>query len=108
MFWLPEPFPGRVSSGVRNFDVVAPYWTDNDIRREENVSYEVFQLQNTGSYADQLLDDISGFIREHNISSDFTGCLIILAEWKNVHPYPHGDREHSDDDTFLEQVLNCT
>ena len=88
--------------------MVAPYWTDNDIRREGNVSYEVFQLQSTGSYADQLLDDISGYIREPNMSSDFTGCLMILAEWKNVHSYPHGDQENSDDDSFLQQVLNFT
>jgi len=84
--------------------VVAPYWTDNDIRREGNVSYEVFQLQATGVYGDQLLDDISSIIRERKMSSDFKGIFMILAEWKDVHPYPHGASSSSDNDPFLAKV----
>ena len=88
--------------------MVAPYWTDNDIRREGNVSYEVFQLQATGAYGDQLLDDVSSYITECNTSSDFAGTFMILAEWEGVHPYPHGASSASDDDPFLAQVYICT
>ena len=88
--------------------MVAPYWTDNDIRREGNVSYEVFQLQAMGAYGDQLLDDVSSYIRERNMSSDFAGTFMILAEWEGVHPYPHGASSASDDDPFLAQVYICT
>jgi len=84
--------------------VVAPYWSDNDIRREGNVSYEVFQLQATGAYGDQLLDDVSSYIRERNTSSQFRGSFMILAEWDDVHPYPHGASNVSDDDPFLAKV----
>ena len=98
LFWFPEPFPGG------NIHVVAPYWSDNDIRREGNVSYEVFQLQGTGAYGDQLLDDVSSYIRERSMSSDFQGSFMILAEWEGVHPYPHGASNSSDDDLFLAQV----
>ena len=84
--------------------MVAPYWTDNDIRREGNVSYEVFQLQATGPYGDYLLNYVSSYIRECNMSSDFKGSLMILAEWEEVHPYPHGSSSASDDDPFLVQV----
>ena len=88
--------------------MVAPYWTDNDIHREGNVSYEVFQIQTTGAYGDQLLDDVSKYIRERNTSSDFAGSFMILAEWESVHPYPHGASSASDDDPFLAQVYICT
>jgi len=84
--------------------VVAPYWIDNDIRREGNVSYEVFQLQATGAYGDQLLDVVSRLIRECNMSSDFKGSFMILAEWRDVHPYPHGANSSLDDDPFFSQV----
>jgi len=84
--------------------VVAPYWSDNDIRREGNVSYEVFQLQATGAYGDQLLDNINSYIRERSTSSDFQGSFMILAEWEGVHRYPHGANSSSNDDPFLNQV----
>ena len=104
MLWNPEPFPGNTLSSVRKFHVVAPYWSDNDIRREGEVSYGVFQLQATGPYGDQLLDEVSSHIRERNISSDFKGTFMILAEWKGVHPYPHGGSSASDDDPYLAKV----
>jgi len=84
--------------------VVAPYWSDNDIRREGNVSYEVFQLQATGAYGDQLLNNVSSYIRERGMSSDFEGSFMILAEWEGVHPYPHGANNDSGDDPFLNKV----
>jgi len=84
--------------------VVAPYWTDNDIRKEGYVSYEVFQLQVTGGYGDQLLDSVSSVIRERNVSLDFKGSFMILAEWRDVHPFPHGASSSSDNDPFLAKV----
>ena len=84
--------------------MVAPFWTDNDIRREGNVSYEVFQAQATGAYGDQLLDDISRYIRERNASSNFSGSFMILAEWRDVHPYPHGSSSFFDNIPFFAQV----
>jgi len=85
--------------------VVAPYWSDNDIRRDGNVSYEVFQLQATGAYGDMLLDYVSSYIRAcRNTSSDFRGSFMILAEWRGVHPYPHGSNDAADNDPFLSQV----
>jgi len=84
--------------------VVAPYWSDNDIRQEGIVSYEVFQLHATGSYGDRLLDDVSSYIRERNVSSNFQGSFMIMAEWKDVHPYPHGASTSSNIDPFLAKV----
>ena len=96
------PFPGTGS--VSNRHVVAPYWSDNDIRREGNVSYEVFQIQANDAFGDQILDDVSSYIRENSVSSNFRGSFMILAEWEGVHPYPHGTSNASDDDPFLAKV----
>jgi len=89
---------------VRSFHVVAPYWSDNDIRQEGSVSYEVFQLRTTGAYGDEVLDDVSSYIRERNMSSNFQGSFMILAEWTDVHPYPHGASSSFDYGPFLAKV----
>ena len=76
---------------MRSVHVVAPYWSDNDIRREGNVSYEVFEFQKTGAHGDAVLTTVSNFIMEEfgNITN-FLGVYMILAEWNAVHPFPHG------------------
>jgi len=84
--------------------VVAQYWSDNDIRREGNVSYKVFQLQATASYGNQLLDDVSSYIRENSVSLDFRGSFMILAEWEGVHSYSHGASNTDNDVPFLAKV----
>jgi len=86
----PEPFPG-----FSNIHVVAPYWSDNDIRRQGSVIYEVFQFgDSTIGDSDSLLDTVSDFITE-NFNNDsepaFKGTYMILAEWREVHPFPDGD-----------------
>lgn len=90
MLWRPEPFPGA-SNGVRFAHVIAPYWSDNDIRREGNVSYEVFEFQKTGTYGDEVLTIVNNYIMEqYGNSTNFVGVYMILAEWNAVHPFPHG------------------
>ena len=90
LLWEPEPFPGTVE-GVRSAHVVAPYWSDNDIRREGTVSYEVFEFQKTGVHGDEVLTTVSNYIMEEfGNTTNFLGVYMILAEWNNVHPFPHG------------------
>jgi len=67
---------------------VAPYWSDHDIRREGEVSYEIFE-KGRSSYGDMLLDRVNTYLAA-NVMTNFTGTFMILAEWKDVHPYPHG------------------
>lgn len=76
---------------MRTANVIAPYWSDNDIRREGNVSYEVFEFQNTDTYGDEQLTLVSNYImEEYDNSTNFVGVYMILAEWTAVHPFPHG------------------
>ena len=67
---------------------MAPYWSDNDIRREGEVSYEIFE-KGRSSYDDVLLDRVNTYLTA-NMMTNFSGTFMILAEWRDVHPYPHG------------------
>lgn len=88
--WVPQPFPG-IDNNVRSAHVVAPYWSDNDLRREGNVSYEVFEFQKTGMHGDEVLITVSNYIMEEfGNATNFVGVYMILAEWNTVHPFPHG------------------
>jgi len=85
-YWWPSPFPGFFY--LRRFYVVAPYWSDHDIRKEGEVSYEIFE-KGRSSYDDMLLDRVNTYLAA-NVMTNFTGTFMILAEWRDVHPYPHG------------------
>ena len=87
-YWYPYPFPGNYY--LRRFYVVAPYWADHDIRREGEVCYETFH-RGRSTTENSVLDRVSRYLRM-NTMSDFSGTFMILAEWRNVHPYPHGSR----------------
>ena len=92
---------------MRLAHVIAPYWSDNDIRREGNVSYEVFEFQNTGTYGDEVLTIVNNYImEEYGNSTNFVGVYMILAEWNAVHPWPHGSTASlsSSVASFVDQV----
>ena len=85
-YWYPSQFPGFYY--LRRFHVVAPYWADHDIRREGNISYETFERGRSES-DDNVLDKVNAFL-QLRMSLNFYGTFMILAEWRDVHPYPHG------------------
>ena len=62
---------------------MAPYWSDNDIRDEGDVCYEVHNEDS------DLMRTISKFI-SYKSGNTFVGNWMLLAEWNDVHPYPHG------------------
>ena len=54
------------------------------------MTYEVHDvLQNETSM--ELLQKVSAFLRHNNASSSFSGTWMLLVQWSEVHPYPHGD-----------------
>ena len=85
-YWYPSPFPGYYY--LRRFYVVAPYWADHDIRRDGEVYYETFE-KGRSINDDNVLNIVNRYITVNRLS-DFTGIFMILAEWKDVHPYPYG------------------
>ena len=89
-FWYPEPFP-TTNFFIRNIPVIAPFWSDNDIRREGDIHYATYQQEPDGE-ANILLEVVSSFIRNQSELGDssFRGRWMVVAEWNRVHPYPHG------------------
>jgi hypothetical protein len=84
------PFP----DGAPDSYVVAPFWDDVDLRLAGNIYYEVHSRSANNPGSNQLLDEVSGFV-EDSIAQSFQGSWMLIAEWKEVHPWPHGDPEIS-------------
>ena len=86
--WTRHIFP------VGSLYLVAPFWTDVDIRGEMgDISYQVY------SNGSSLLDTVSTIISDQeNIS--FIGHWMLVAEWSDVPPHPY------DDDTSQVSSLN--
>jgi len=82
---------------------VAPYWADHDIRREGNVCYETFE-RGKSQNDDILLNRVSDFLNL-NMSSNFSGSFMILAEWQDVHPYPHGSGSFNYFEMFYPSIM---
>ena len=61
---------------------VAPFWADNDIREEGEISYEV---HSSGS---PLISEVNSFIRSRQ-GVEFAGTWMVIAEWFQVHEYPY-------------------
>ena len=77
---------------TRNQYVVAPFWSDNDIRRSGSVHYANITLGDS-NHGDELINTVSKFIQHQNdeaAQQSFTGQWMLVAHWDHVHPYPHG------------------
>ena len=100
-YYYPSPFPGFFY--LRRFYVVAPYWADHDIRRDGNVSYEIFER----SQNDSLFIRVNEFL-QLKTNSNFSGSFMIMAEWRGVHPYPHGSGDFNYFETFYPSIATFT
>ena len=109
-FWTPQPFP-TTAFFTRNSYVVAPFWSDNDIRINGSIRYEVHsRVAGPNTTSTRLLNEVSSFIiNQRNLTADsFQGQWMLVAEWNEVHPYPHGDSTFASSsaqlNTFVERV----
>ena len=81
-------------------DVAAPFWSDNDIRKEGVVRYAAFK-RGDSTRGDEILATIDAYLE-----TEFRGAWMILAQWDQVHPYPHGSDDHEGvSEEFLAKVL---
>ena len=76
---------------------MAPFWSDNDIRKEGVVRYAAF-MRGDSYKGNKILDSVDNYV---NVT-DFRGTWMILAQWDRVHPYPHGSDNH---EGVLEEFL---
>lgn len=84
----PVVFPS-VRSDVANAYLVAPFWDDVDIRRAGNIYYEIHSVSNGNLGSLDLINRVSAYIREQS-GDEFAGNWMLLVEWREVHPWPHG------------------
>ena len=66
--------------------VVAPFWSDVDLRLAGSASWEI----HTAAQSQNLIDMVSEFIQNNIDSSDFSGSWMMITYWEDVHPWPHG------------------
>lgn len=94
---------GNSFPSERAAHVIAPFWSNNDIRRSGRIRYEVYDTSN-GAAAVDVLNRVSDVI-VNRTGESFQGVWMLLVEWENCHPSPHGQSSPSGN-SYLQQV--CT
>ena len=82
-FLFPSPF-----TVVSSQYLVAPFWSDVDIRTDGTVTYEVHTSDNEASAT--ILSTISGFISDYTGVS-FSGSWLLVVLWDSVREFPATD-----------------
>ena len=101
MFSYPDPFPTRFY-WTRQGLAVAPFWSDNDIRKEGEVRFATYCNITTSpecvtsTNGQNLLDDVNKYIqgRQKEGDTQFVGSWLLVVHWDHVHPSPHGSDNH--------------
>ena len=104
MFSHPSQFP-TANVHIQNRYVVAPFWSDNDIRKEGTVRY-TFVTPKQSNEADTLINEVVSYILTTMKNIDeFEATWLLLAQWEKVHPNPHGaDDTNGIPQSFLDMV----
>ena len=90
----PETFPTS-NFYSRNGLAVAPFWSDNDIRRAGAVRYITYSSFDSDSLEGRsLMDEVNAYIRtqtqQRGGGQRFDGNWLLAVHWDHVHPSPHG------------------
>ena len=104
-FSHPDRFPGR-EYAVSQRHVVAPFWSDADIRREGTVRYLTI-TENSPSAAVDILNEVAARVRDEldPPNGRFNPTWMIVAQWDKVHPFPHGsDNREGVSEEYLNRV----
>ena len=75
------------NENLHDIDVIAPFWSDNDIRKSGTIRYVAIEKSNS-TEGDQQLDAISTVLQQRGYT-DFISEFAIIAQWDHVHPFPH-------------------
>ena len=68
---------------------IAPYWADNDARLHGSMSWEMYSV-GYGPKTDDIITNVTNFIRITSNNMEFSGNLVFVANWNEMHPYPAG------------------
>lgn len=103
-FSHPQIFPTS-NYYIQQSSVVAPFWSDNDIRKEGTVRY-VAITEGASTQENELLAEVNTFLQEMENIQDFVGTWMLVAQWEKVHPHPHGADDHEGiPEEFLNKVI---
>ena len=91
MFPYPSLLPTS-NAAIRNKFFVAPFWADVDLSSEGNVRYQTFEITSEDEDETRQLQEVNDYISNEE-NANFTGTWMLLVEWADVHPFPHGDQE---------------
>lgn len=64
--------------------LAAPFWSNSDLRQEGSVTWEIHT-------SDIQTNNVSNFIQDEYGDTVFNGTWMVVVQWKNLHPYPHGE-----------------
>ena len=90
--YSPSLFPTS-RAFVSNGYVVAPFWADVDTRRNGMIRYQVFDATNSNDNA--TITIVNDYVSQA-VNDSFTGLWMMVAEWRDVHPFPHGSTNEAD------------
>ena len=88
MYAQPERLPTN-NTEIQKIDMVAPFWSDNDIRKSGTVRYVAIEV-GSSFIGDFHLANMNNIIKEKGYP-EFAGKYAIIAQWDRVHPFPHGN-----------------
>ena len=78
---------------MRDALIVAPYWSDVDIRLQGRIYYRLIEPGRSTEDLDMtLLNFINGYIaaRQSDIAANFSATAMLVAQWRDVPPFPIG------------------
>ena len=77
--YYPQIFPYMYG----DYPLIAPYWTDIDLRGGVgDVRYTVYTTESGSSY----IDEVNKFL-DNTENGTFTATMILVAQWIDVCPY---------------------
>ena len=83
-------FPHTNGSNIYDSYIVAPYWTDNDARRNGRVTWEIYSTSDGLVKSTEIIRRVRHFIRLNTNNRGFNGNFVFVANWSEMHPYPAG------------------
>ena len=102
------PYPDRFPTKhywSRQELAIAPFWSDNDIRKAGAVRYVAYgsRAGDKTTKGEMMLHKVNQYVKRAD--EEFTGKWLLVAHWDHVHPSPHGDDNHRGiPDSELEKV----
>ena len=92
----PDRFP-TTNTWIASRYAVAPFWSDNDIRKAGEVLYATYNAAegDANPEGNALLEEVNMYI-QNNEDEEFEGSWLLVAHWKSVHQSPHGADNHTE------------